>query len=122
MCSPTKVALVMPISVLASEMTDRRCCVVTALETPYVPLPTMSLRVSFRPAARDNCRSSDSWKKKETGQNHGMRRKWKVETRGQESKKKTFSLLTEDSQFTLKVGSMRDMWPPLEMRPKEMGQ
>lgn len=60
MCSPTKVALVMPISVLASDITDRRCCVVTALETPYVPFPTMSLRVSFRPVARDNCRSKDS--------------------------------------------------------------
>lgn len=59
-CSPTKVALVMPISVLAREMTDRRCCVVTALDTPYVPLPTMSDKVSLRPVARDNCRSKDS--------------------------------------------------------------
>lgn len=51
----------MPISVLAKEMTDRRCCVVTALDTPYVPFPTMSIRVSFRPVARDSCRSKDSW-------------------------------------------------------------
>ncbi|KAA8584625.1 hypothetical protein FQN60_008410, partial [Etheostoma spectabile] len=55
------VALVMPIRVLASEITDSRCCVVTALETPYVPFPTMSVRVSFRPVARDNCCSKDSW-------------------------------------------------------------
>lgn len=61
MCSPTKVALVIPIRVLASEMTDRRCCVVTALDTPYVPFPTMSDSASFRPVAMDNCRSRDSW-------------------------------------------------------------
>lgn len=54
MCSPTNVALVMPIRVLASEMTDRRCCVVTALDRPYAPLPTISDRVSFLPVARDN--------------------------------------------------------------------
>lgn len=34
MWSPMKVALVMLISVLASEMTDSRCCVVTARDTP----------------------------------------------------------------------------------------
>lgn len=62
MCSPTKVALVIPIRVLASEITDKRCWVVTALDTPYVPFPTMSCRVSFSPVARDNFRSKDSWK------------------------------------------------------------
>lgn len=54
MCSPTNVALVMPMRVLAREMTDRRCWVVTALDTPYVPFPTISDRASFRPVARDN--------------------------------------------------------------------
>lgn len=54
MCSPTNEALVMPIKVLAREMAERRCCVVTALETPYVPFPTMSDKESFRPVARDN--------------------------------------------------------------------
>lgn len=69
MCSPTKVALVMPIRVLASEITDRRCCVVTALDTPYVPFPTMSDRLSLRPVARDSCCSRDSWEMNRGRQN-----------------------------------------------------
>lgn len=74
MCSPTKVALVMPIKVLASEITDRRCCVVTALDTPYVPFPTMSVRVSFRPVARDNCCSKDSWENRGRQMKQGPRK------------------------------------------------
>lgn len=102
MCSPTKVALVMPISVLASEMTDRRCCVVTALDTPYVPLPTMSFRVSLTPAARDSCRSNDSWQQRRRAQNTGGGwRNWRgsQETIIEEDRatKTTFPLMAEDS-------------------------